>query len=91
MLCSALSSFILVQSDLFIACSDDVDADLDVTSDRRKVIALWVGKSQPLMVNGMLILEIDIADIDVITAYKLSTLFLPMRASLKMPLSRIRI
>ena len=52
-------SRLVVELDLLITRSLDSDADLEVTSDLRKVFSLRIKQGDPLVLDSMLWFEVD--------------------------------
>lgn len=61
---------ILVQLDLLVAWALNRDAHLQVARHFREVFALWVKQSDPLVLDGVLLFEINFCDVKFVHADK---------------------
>jgi len=65
LLVGVIGARLVVELYLLVSGALDGNAELQVAGDGGVVLALWVGEGQPLVVEGVVVLEVDQRDVDV--------------------------
>ena len=64
-----LEANLVSQGDLLVPLSYDRDAELQIACDLVEIIAFWVAKGDPLVLQSMLVLKINEGHIEIIRPY----------------------
>ena len=65
---NGLRTGLVIELNLLVAWALHSDADLEVTSDLAEVLTLWIEQSNPLVLNGVFVLEVDSGHIELVHA-----------------------